>query len=120
MLHKAPVTAPVWPPGSSVTGSSYSLSSGLLPSHLLGNPRFLERGVKEEKQRLEDTISRVSSALSGFQVEGGEGKLPLERDFGMKSGHLVYVNVGDSFLFELGSRNHTPSEHLTIAEGMTF
>lgn len=74
---------------------------------LLGNTRFLEHSVKE-------------TALSGFQVHGGEGKIPLERDSDMKSGPLVYVNLGESILFRLGSRNRTSVSTSQILEDMTF
>lgn len=107
-LHKAPVKAPVLPLESWTTRGSYILSLVLLLLPLLGHRRLLGRGVEEEKQRFEEAIRRVSSALSGFQVKGGKGELPPQSGFGGKSGHLVSVKVGDSFLLEQGSDTIPP------------
>ena len=44
---------------------------------------------------------RFFSAPSSFQVNGREGKLPLERDSDVKLGYLFYVNLSESFLLKI-------------------
>ena len=66
-----------------------------------------EHCINRQKGRFENTISKVSSTPSGFQVNDEEGELPLERDFDLKLDQLVYVNLCERFLLKLGSRYHT-------------